>query len=165
MFMFLCCFRQQIKSIRGDYNFYCSYLDRSMEKNFQPAVSWMVWLKTCGMNECGWHHAEQSWSSRRKKSKRNKAPPVLITEIEGTLNGFVTGNFKLFRLRNHFTMESFLQIIRSSNEFSATFNRLCNVNFDTWKNLCSVWTTLLHWHLQSQIFKNYSSFFSTRFFI
>lgn len=135
------------------------------KKIFQPAVSWMVWLKTCGMNECGWHHAEQSWSSRRKKSKRNKAPPVLITEIEGTLNGFVKGNFKLFRLQNHFTMESFLQIIKSGNEFSATFNRLCNVNFDTRKNLCSVWTTLLHWHLQSQIFKNSSSFFSTRFFI
>lgn len=101
------------------------------KKIFQPAVSWMFWLKTCGMNECGWHHAEQSWSSRRKKSKRKKAPPVVITEIEGTLNGFVKGNFKLFRLQNHFTMESFLQIIKSSNEFSATFNRLCNVNFDT----------------------------------
>lgn len=96
MFMFLCCFRQQIKSIRRDYNFYCSYLDRSMEKIFQPAVSWMFWLKTCGMNECRWRHAEQSWSSRRKKSKRKKAPPVLITEIEGTLNGFVKGNFKYF---------------------------------------------------------------------
>lgn len=66
------------------------------KKIFQPAVSWMFWLKTCGMNECGWRHAEQSWSSRRKKSKRNKAPPVLITEIEGTLNGFVKGNFKYF---------------------------------------------------------------------